>query len=43
MKLTATSKSRKYAKEVLLPARVKEEAMKTVYKNGILEVTLPKG
>ena len=43
LKLTATSKSRKYAKEVLLPARVKVEAMKTAYKNGILEVTLAKG
>jgi len=41
LKLTATSKSQKYAKEVLLPARVKAE-VKTAYKNGILAITLPK-
>jgi len=42
LKLTASSKDRKYAKEVLLPAKVKREGMKCVYRNGVLEVTLPK-
>jgi len=42
LKLTATGKTRKYAKEVLLPARVKGDTIKTTYNNGILEVTLPK-
>jgi transposase InsO family protein len=31
-----------YAKEILLPSKVKKEGMKSVYKNGILEVSLPK-
>ena len=42
LKLAATSKNREYAKEILLPARVKSEAMKTTYKNGIIEINLPK-
>ena len=42
LKLAATSKNRKYAKEILLPARVKSEAMKTTYKNGMIEINLPK-
>ena len=42
LKLTASNKERKYAKEVLLPAKVKKEGIKSSYKNGILEVTLPK-
>ena len=42
LKLTAFNKDRKYAKEVLLPAKVKKEGMKSTYKNGMLEITLPK-
>jgi Molecular chaperone (small heat shock protein) len=42
LKLTASNKDRKYAKEVLLSSKVKREGMKSIYKNGILEVTLPK-
>ena len=43
LKLTAASRQQKYAKEVLLPGRVKSEMMKTACKNGILEISLPKG
>jgi len=43
LKLRAVGKNQKYAKEVLLPTTVKSEAMKTTYKNGILEVNLLKG
>jgi len=43
LRLTASNKDRKYAKEVLLPAKVNEEGMKSVYRNGILEITLLKG
>jgi HSP20 family protein len=42
LKLTASNKDRRYAKEVLLPAKVKEGGMKSTYKNGMLEITLPK-
>jgi HSP20 family protein len=41
-KLTATGKDRKYAKEILLPCKVKKEGLKSSYKNGVLEVTLLK-
>jgi HSP20 family protein len=34
--------SRRYFKEVQLPAPVKEEAAKASYKNGILDITLTK-
>jgi HSP20 family protein len=33
---------RKYYKEVVLPAKVKVKEAKTEYKNGVLEVTIPK-
>jgi HSP20 family protein len=33
---------RKYYKEITLPAKVKVKETKTQYKNGVLEVTLPK-
>ena len=33
---------RKYYREVKLPAKVDPKAAKTTYKNGVLEVTLPK-
>jgi len=42
LNLTASDRDRKYAKEILLPGKVKKEGMKSVYKNGILEVILPK-
>jgi HSP20 family protein len=42
LKLTASNKDRKYAKEVLLPAKVKKKGMESTYRNGILEITLPK-
>jgi HSP20 family protein len=42
LNLTASDKERKYAREVLLPAKVKKESMKTSYNNGILEITLEK-
>jgi HSP20 family protein len=42
LNLTASGKDRKYAKEILLPSKVKKQGMRSTYKNGILEVTLPK-
>jgi HSP20 family molecular chaperone IbpA len=33
---------RKYYKEVKFPAKVKVKEARTQYKNGILEITLPK-
>jgi HSP20 family protein len=43
LNLTASDKDRKYAKEILLPGKVKSESIKTAYNNGILEITLEKG
>jgi HSP20 family protein len=42
LNLTASDRDRKYAKEILLPSKVKPDSMKTSYKNGILEITLEK-
>jgi HSP20 family protein len=42
LNLTASDRDRKYAREVLLPGRVKPDSVKTSYKNGILEITLEK-
>ena len=42
LNLTASDRDRKYAKEILLPGKVKPESMKTSYRNGILEITLQK-
>jgi HSP20 family protein len=42
LNLTASDKDRKYAKEILLPSKVKPETTKTSYNNGILEITLEK-
>ena len=42
LNLTASDSDRKYAKEILLPSKVKGESIKTSYKNGILEITLGK-
>jgi HSP20 family protein len=42
LNLTASDKDRKYAKEILLPGKVKPDSVKTAYKNGILEIILEK-
>jgi HSP20 family protein len=42
LNLTASDKDRKYAKEILLPSKVKADSIKTSYKNGIMEITLQK-
>jgi HSP20 family protein len=42
LNISTSGKSRQYAKEVLLPSKVKTETLKTAYKNGILEITLDK-
>ncbi len=40
--ISAQSGERKYHKEVLLPAKVKPETLRSNYKNGILEVRMKK-
>ncbi|MFQ6080095.1 MAG: archaeal heat shock protein Hsp20 [Candidatus Bathyarchaeia archaeon] len=40
--ISVDTPQRKYFKEVELPAKVKIKEAKTSYKNGVLEVTLPK-
>lgn len=40
--ITVDTPQRKYHKEVVLPAKVNVKEAKTQYKNGVLEVTLPK-
>jgi HSP20 family protein len=40
--LSLTASDRKYAKEILLPSKVKPQPVKSSYKNGILEITLEK-
>jgi HSP20 family protein len=42
LNLTVDTPTRKYHKEVDLPAKVIPKQLKWTYKNGILEVTLPK-
>lgn len=42
LKLSAENEGRKYAKEVLLPAKVKKKTLESSYKNGILEIKLEK-
>jgi HSP20 family protein len=42
LNLTASDRDRKYAREILLPAKVKPGSVQTAYKNGILEITLEK-
>jgi HSP20 family protein len=42
LNLAASDKDRKYAKEILLPSKVKPDSVKTAYKNGILEIILEK-
>ncbi len=40
--ISVDTPQRKYYKEVKLPAKVNVKEAKTAYKNGVLEVTLPK-
>lgn len=40
--ISVDTPQRKYYKEITLPAKVKVKEAKTQYKNGVLEVTLPK-
>jgi len=40
--ISVDTAQRKYYKEVMLPAKVKVKEAKTQYKNGVLEITLPK-
>ncbi|MDD5537342.1 MAG: Hsp20/alpha crystallin family protein [Candidatus Omnitrophica bacterium] len=42
LNLNASDGDRKYAKEILLPSKVKPSSLKTTYKNGILEIKLEK-
>jgi HSP20 family protein len=42
LNINASDKERKYAKEMLLPSKVKKESLKISYKNGILEIRLIK-
>jgi HSP20 family protein len=42
LNLTATDTDRKYAKEILLPSKVKPSSLKAAYQNGILEIKLEK-
>ena len=42
LNLTASDTDKKYAKEILLPGKVKPQSLKTTYKNGILEIKLDK-
>ncbi|MDI6847578.1 MAG: Hsp20/alpha crystallin family protein [Candidatus Bathyarchaeia archaeon] len=40
--MSVDTPQRKYYKEITLPAKVKVKETKTQYKNGVLEITLPK-
>ncbi len=42
LNLKAEGQERKYAKEVLLPAKVKPESLQKIFRNGVLEITLQK-
>jgi len=42
LKLSTTAKDRKYAKEIQLACAVDESKMESTYKNGVLEIKLPK-
>jgi HSP20 family protein len=42
LNISASDKDRKYAKEILLPGKVKPDSIKTSYNNGILEIILEK-
>ena len=40
--ISVDTQQRKYYKDIALPAKVKVKEAKTEYKNGVLEITLPK-
>ncbi|MCI2425704.1 Hsp20/alpha crystallin family protein [Candidatus Acetothermia bacterium] len=42
LNLAASDTDRKYAKEILLPSKVKPQSLKPTYQNGILEIKLEK-
>lgn len=42
LNVSAEGKDRKYAKEILLKSPVNKEGMKHTFKNGVLEIHLPK-
>jgi len=42
LKLTTATKGRTYAKEIELPCAVDEDKLESFYKNGVLEIRLPK-
>jgi HSP20 family protein len=42
LNISVDTPQRKYSKEVALPSKVKVKEAKTQYKNGVLEITLPK-
>jgi len=42
LELKAEDSDKKYHKEILLPAKVKKESLRSTYKNGVLEITLSK-
>jgi HSP20 family protein len=42
LNLAASDTDRKYAKEILLPSKVKPQSLKSTYQNGILEITVEK-
>jgi HSP20 family protein len=42
LNLTASDTDRKYAKEILLPSKVKIQSLKSTYQNGILEIKMEK-
>jgi HSP20 family protein len=42
LNLIASNKDRKYAKEILLPSKVKPQSLKPTYQNGVLEIRLEK-
>ena len=42
LKLTTATKGRTYAKEIELPCAVEEGKLESFYKNGVLEIRLPK-
>jgi HSP20 family protein len=42
LNLSASDRDRKYAKEILLPSKVKASSVRTSFKNGIVEITLEK-
>jgi HSP20 family protein len=42
LNLAASDTNRKYAKEMLLPSKVKPQSLKSTYQNGVLEIRLEK-